>query len=39
MALNTWDADFYKNSHNFVTTYGESVVDLLAPQTGEYILD
>ncbi len=39
MALNTWDADFYKNSHNFVTTYGESVVDLLAPKSGEYILD
>lgn len=39
MAINAWDADFYKNKHSFVTTYGENVVDLLAPQAGEYILD
>lgn len=39
MASNTWDADFYTSKHNFVTNYGESVVELLAPQAGELILD
>ncbi len=39
MASNTWDADFYTRKHNFVTNYGESVVELLAPQAGELILD
>lgn len=39
MASNTWNADFYTSKHNFVTNYGESVVELLAPQAGELILD
>lgn len=39
MAINTWNADFYNSKHNFVTTYGENVVNLLAPKAGEYILD
>ena len=35
----TWDADRYQNQHSFVWQYGTALIDLLAPQPGEQILD
>jgi trans-aconitate 2-methyltransferase len=35
----TWDVDRYQTQHRFVWEYGESLIDLLAPQPGERILD
>lgn len=34
-----WDSSFYDQKHSFVTKYGEDLVELLAPQEGERILD
>jgi trans-aconitate methyltransferase len=34
-----WNAKLYDDKHNFVFKYGEDVVQLLAPQQGERILD
>ena len=34
-----WNATLYDDKHNFVAKYGEDVVQLLAPQQGERILD
>jgi len=34
-----WDASLYNDKHSFVFKYGEDLVDLLAPQKGERILD
>jgi len=34
-----WDTELYEARHNFVWRMGEGVVDLLAPQAGERILD
>ncbi len=34
-----WDAKLYDGAHGFVTTLGESLIDLLNPQPGERILD
>ena len=34
-----WDATLYDDKHGFVAKYGEDVVQLLAPQQGERILD
>lgn len=34
-----WDAQLYRQQHAFVFGYGEAVVELLAPQPGERILD
>lgn len=34
-----WDAAAYDRKHSFVWRYGEEVVELLAPQKGERILD
>ena len=34
-----WNAKLYDDNHNFVFKYGEDVVQLLAPQQGERILD
>jgi trans-aconitate methyltransferase len=34
-----WDANLYDNSHRFVSMYGESLIDLLAPKKDEHILD
>lgn len=39
MTQNTWNASFYDTKHNFVTNYGNDVIDLLQPQTHETILD
>ncbi len=35
----TWDPELYEAQHAFVWQYGEGVVDLLKPQSGERILD
>jgi trans-aconitate 2-methyltransferase len=35
----TWDASLYDDKHSFVWKYGEEVIELLAPQPGERILD
>jgi trans-aconitate 2-methyltransferase len=34
-----WDASLYDSKHSFVWKYGASLVELLAPQPGERILD
>lgn len=34
-----WNAGLYDNQHSFVSKYGDSLVDLLAPKEGEQILD
>ncbi|HIK07508.1 MAG TPA: methyltransferase domain-containing protein [Trichormus sp. M33_DOE_039] len=36
---NIWDADLYENQHDFVWQYGEELLKLLRPQSGELILD
>lgn len=35
----TWDSDLYDKRHSFVSAFGADVVGLLAPQSGEKILD
>jgi trans-aconitate methyltransferase len=35
----TWNAGLYDDKHSFVFKFGEDVVQLLAPQNGERILD
>lgn len=39
MLQNSWDANLYENKHSFVWQYGENLIELLSPQTGEYVLD
>jgi trans-aconitate methyltransferase len=34
-----WDANLYERSHSFVWKHGAALLDLLAPQPGERILD
>lgn len=34
-----WDSSLYDKSHNFVAKYGEGLLPLLNPQSGENILD
>ena len=34
-----WDADLYDGKHSFVSQYGNRLIELLAPQQGEKILD
>jgi trans-aconitate methyltransferase len=34
-----WNATLYEGQHAFVWQYGESLIELLAPQSGESILD
>ncbi|MCL9816855.1 methyltransferase domain-containing protein [Natronocalculus amylovorans] len=35
----SWDPQLYDGAHAFVHEYGEDVLELLAPQTGEQIID
>lgn len=35
----SWNAKLYDNKHSFVSNYGNSLVELLAPKQGEKILD
>ena len=37
--MSTWDPALYDSKHAYVFGYGEQVVDMLAPQPGERILD
>ena len=37
--VGAWDADLYDSKHAFVSEYGLELVELLAPQPGERILD
>lgn len=39
MQKDQWNAGLYDQKHAFVSKYGSEVVDLLAPQAGEKILD
>lgn len=39
MSINHWDAHLYDTSHRFVSEYGNNLIELLAPQKGESILD
>ncbi|MBL8173413.1 MAG: methyltransferase domain-containing protein [Bryobacterales bacterium] len=39
MPPNQWDSSLYDDKHNFVTRHGEDLLQLLAPQPGERILD
>jgi trans-aconitate methyltransferase len=39
MPDNKWDTSLYDQKHAFVSEYGKSLVSLLDPQPGEYILD
>lgn len=39
MQQQKWDASLYKTKGNFVTNYGESLIELLKPQKNETILD
>lgn len=34
-----WNSSLYDNKHQFVSNFGEDLVTLLAPKTGEHILD
>lgn len=34
-----WNTSLYDEKHSFVSKYGEDLLDLLAPQEGEWILD
>jgi len=36
---NSWNPNLYDGKHAFVSRYGEELVDILAPQPGEDILD
>ncbi|MEO4052318.1 methyltransferase domain-containing protein [Solibacillus sp. CAU 1738] len=37
--MTQWNATLYDEKHNFVSTFGESLVTLLKPQQGEKVLD
>ena len=39
MVNNNWNTALYESKHGFVWKYGEEVIELLAPQPREYILD
>jgi len=38
-ATQQWDAGLYQSRHSFVWKFGADLIELLAPQTGERILD
>jgi ubiquinone/menaquinone biosynthesis C-methylase UbiE len=38
-AADIWNANFYDESHSFVSKYGNDLIELLAPKKGESILD
>lgn len=39
MKNESWNAALYDSQHSFVSVFGESLIELLAPQKGERILD
>jgi ubiquinone/menaquinone biosynthesis C-methylase UbiE len=34
-----WNVDLYNNKHSFVHQYGEQLIELLDPKSGDLILD
>ncbi len=39
ISQNQWNADLYDSKHSFVSRLGTDLVELLSPQSGEYVLD
>ena len=39
LSPNQWDAKLYETRHSFVWQYGAVILELLAPKTGERILE
>jgi trans-aconitate methyltransferase len=39
MSDNQWNTSLYENKHGFVWQYGEALLELLSPKSGERILD
>jgi ubiquinone/menaquinone biosynthesis C-methylase UbiE len=39
MSRDHWNAQLYDGKHSFVSKFGEDLLELLAPEKGEYILD
>lgn len=39
MRQRDWDPGVYDSTHHYVADYGKSLVELLAPQPGEHVLD
>ena len=39
MTAQKWDTDLYQQKHDFVWKYGESLIELLSPKSGDLILD
>jgi trans-aconitate methyltransferase len=39
LGQDSWNANLYDSKHSFVSGFGENLVELLAPQKGERILD
>ena len=37
--MNRWNIELYENKHSYVWEYGEKMLEMLAPQAGELILD
>ena len=37
--VDQWNANLYDEKHSFVSKFGSDLIDLLAPQKGEHILD
>jgi trans-aconitate methyltransferase len=37
--MNQWNVDLYQNKHSYVWEYGAKILEILAPQPGERILD
>ncbi|WP_345790878.1 class I SAM-dependent methyltransferase [Neobacillus drentensis] len=37
--MDSWNANLYDSKHSFVSMFGESLIELLAPRKGEKILD
>ena len=38
-SYDTWNSTLYDENHSFVSKFGESIIELLAPKAGERILD
>lgn len=37
--MTQWNAELYDNKHGFVSNFGGSLIEVLAPKPGERILD
>ncbi|WP_308162155.1 hypothetical protein [Bacillus sp. ISL-18] len=36
--MDSWNANLYDSKHSFVSMYGESLIELLAPRKGESLI-